>query len=143
MPRRRCHGQDKAIRSHGYLSHPAALPWQAVTPAAHTSVRQQPSPRFLTTSLPHTACLHNEILTRQEKTVQRQWLHTCSKQKLVQLLVKQLCDTQAFRVQHSSIRPIAQTSSKQGKDTHHRCSKFVNSFSGPVKLLQTKMFKRN
>lgn len=75
--------------------------------------------------------------------MQSQWLHTCSQQKLVQLLVKQLCDTQAFRVQHSSIRPIAQTSSKQDKDRHHRCSKFVNSFSGPVKLLQTKMFKRN
>lgn len=32
-------------------------------------------------SLPHTACLHNEILTCQEETVQSQWLHTCSKQK--------------------------------------------------------------
>lgn len=48
------------------------------------------------------------------------------------ILAKQLCDTQA-----------AQPSNKQDKDRHHRCSKFVNSFSGPVKLLQTQMFKRN
>lgn len=35
------------------------------------------------------------------------------------------------------------TSSTCDKDECHRCCKFVNSFSAPVKLLQTQMFKRN
>lgn len=63
-----------------------------------------------------------------------QWLHTCSKQEL---------HSSKAVMWHPGIRPIAQPSNKQDKDRHHRCSKFVNSFSGPVKLLQTQMFKRN
>lgn len=113
---------------------PTLQPHQAVIPAAHISLRQQLSPRFVTASLLHTACVHNEILTRQEKTVQSQWLHTCSKQKL---------HASEAAVWHTGIWSTAQPSSKQDKDRHHRCSKFVNSFSGPVKPLQTQMFKRN
>lgn len=94
-----------------------------------------------TTFLLHTACLHNEILTRKGKKGAKPMAHTPQPR------------TSCYWCSYMTHRHLGcntalsdlmlQTPNKWDKAECHRYCKSVNTFSAPVKLLQTKMFKRN